>query len=74
MKWVLAVPDIFLQLREDPAGKIIATELVEFISATSPENIPVKVDLAGAVTEVKLTPGRCDRRWLLDRDGIVAAG
>jgi ATP phosphoribosyltransferase len=55
VKWVLAVPeDSPFQRPEDLAGKIIATELVEFTKRYFAEkNIPVKVEFSWGATEVK---------------------
>src|SRR6201996_5228814 len=55
VKWVLAVPeDAPYQRPEDLAGKIIATELVEFTKRYFAEkNIPVKVEFSWGATEVK---------------------
>ena len=55
VKWVLAVPeDSSFQRPEDLAGKIIATELVEFTKRYFAEkNIPVKVEFSWGATEVK---------------------
>ncbi|QEE30934.1 ATP phosphoribosyltransferase [Terriglobus albidus] len=55
VKWVLAVPeDSPFQKPEDLAGKIIATELVEFTKRYFAEkNIPVKVEFSWGATEVK---------------------
>ena len=55
VKWVLAVPeDSPYQRPEDLAGKIIATELVEFSKRYFAErNIPVKVEFSWGATEVK---------------------
>ena len=54
-KWVLAVPeDSPFQKPEDLAGKIIATELVEFTKRYfASKNIPVKVEFSWGATEVK---------------------
>jgi ATP phosphoribosyltransferase len=55
VKWVLAVPeDSSYQRPEDLAGKIIATELVEFTKRYfAGKNIPVKVEFSWGATEVK---------------------
>lgn len=55
VKWVLAVPeDSPYQRPEDLAGKIIATELVEFSKRYfASRNIPVKVEFSWGATEVK---------------------
>ena len=55
VKWVLAVPeDSPFQKPEDLAGKIIATELVEFTKRYfANKNIPVKVEFSWGATEVK---------------------
>jgi len=55
VKWVLAVPeDSPFQKPEDHAGKIIATELVEFTRRYfAARNIPVKVEFSWGATEVK---------------------
>ncbi|MHB1023881.1 MAG: ATP phosphoribosyltransferase [Acidobacteriaceae bacterium] len=55
VRWVLAVPeDSPYQKPEDLAGKIIATELVEFTKRYFAErNIPVKVEFSWGATEVK---------------------
>ncbi len=55
VKWVLAVPeDSPYQRPEDLAGKIIATELVEYSKRYFAErNIPVKVEFSWGATEVK---------------------
>ncbi len=55
VKWVLAVPeDSPYQRPEDLAGKIIATELVEFSKRYfADKNIPVKVEFSWGATEVK---------------------
>ena len=55
VKWVLAVPeDSDYQRPEDLAGKIIATELVEFTKRYfAAKNIPVKVEFSWGATEVK---------------------
>ena len=55
VKWVLAVPeDSPYQKPEDLAGKIIATELVEYTKRYFAEkNIPVKVEFSWGATEVK---------------------
>lgn len=55
VKWVLAVPeDSPFQKAEDLAGKIIATELVEFTKRYfASKNIPVKVEFSWGATEVK---------------------
>ena len=55
VKWVLAVPeDSPVQRPEDLAGKIIATELVEFTKRYfAAKNIPVKVEFSWGATEVK---------------------
>src|ERR1700738_2314263 len=54
-KWVLAVPeDSPFQKPEDLAGKIIATELVEFTKRYfAGKNIPVTVEFSWGATEVK---------------------
>ena len=55
VRWVLAVPeDSPFQKPEDLAGKIIATELVEFTKRYfASKNIPVKVEFSWGATEVK---------------------
>ena len=55
VKWVLAVPEDSPYNRpEDLAGKIIATELVEFTKRYfASKNIPVKVEFSWGATEVK---------------------
>lgn len=55
VKWVLAVPeDSPYQRLEDLAGKIIATELVEFTKRYfASKHIPVKVEFSWGATEVK---------------------
>ena len=55
VKWVLAVPeDSPFQKPEDLAGKIIATELVEFTKRYfASRNIPVTVEFSWGATEVK---------------------
>ena len=55
VKWVLAVPeDSPYQKPEDLAGKIIATELVEFTKRYfASKNIPVTVEFSWGATEVK---------------------
>ncbi len=55
VKWVLAVPeDSPFYQPEDLAGKIIATELVEFTKRYfAGKNIPVKVEFSWGATEVK---------------------
>jgi ATP phosphoribosyltransferase len=55
VKWVLAVPeDSTFQKPEDLAGKIIATELVEFTKRYfASKNIPVTVEFSWGATEVK---------------------
>src|SRR5665213_2886803 len=55
VKWVLAVPeDSPFQKPEDLAGKIIATELVEFTKRYfAKKNIPVRVEFSWGATEVK---------------------
>ncbi|MEG9435628.1 ATP phosphoribosyltransferase [Edaphobacter sp. HDX4] len=55
VKWVLAVPeDSPFQKPEDLAGKIIATELVEFTKRYfASKEIPVKVEFSWGATEVK---------------------
>jgi ATP phosphoribosyltransferase len=55
VKWVLAVPeDSPFQKPEDLAGKIIATELVEFTKRYFAEKkIPVTVEFSWGATEVK---------------------
>ena len=55
VKWVLAVPeDSPFQKPEDLAGKIIATELVEFTKRYfAGKNIPVTVEFSWGATEVK---------------------
>ncbi len=55
VKWVLAVPeDSPYQRPEDLAGKIIATELVEFTKRYfAGKKIPVKVEFSWGATEVK---------------------
>jgi len=55
VKWVLCVPeDSPFQKPEDLAGKVIATELVEFTRRYfAAKNIPVKVEFSWGATEVK---------------------
>ena len=55
VRWVLCVPeDSPFQKPEDLAGKIIATELVEFTKRYfAAKNIPVKVEFSWGATEVK---------------------
>lgn len=55
VKWVLAVPeDSTFQKPEDLAGKIIATELVEYTRRYfAAKHIPVKVEFSWGATEVK---------------------
>ena len=55
VKWVLAVPeDSPFQRPEDLAGKIIATELVEYTKRYFAEKqIPVRVEFSWGATEVK---------------------
>ena len=55
VKWVLAVPeDSPFQKPEDLAGKVIATELVEYTKRYFAEQgIPVKVEFSWGATEVK---------------------
>ena len=55
VRWVLCVPeDSPFQKPEDLAGKIIATELVEFTKRYfASRNIPVKVEFSWGATEVK---------------------
>jgi ATP phosphoribosyltransferase len=55
VRWVLAVPeDSLFQKPEDLAGKIIATELVEFTKRYfAGRSIPVKVEFSWGATEVK---------------------
>ena len=55
VKWVLAVPeDSSFQRPEDLAGKIIATELVEFTKRYfAGKKIPVTVEFSWGATEVK---------------------
>ncbi len=55
VKWVLAVPeDSPFQRPEDLAGKVIATELVEYTKRYfAGKNIPVKVEFSWGATEVK---------------------
>ncbi len=55
VKWVLAVPeDSPFQKPEDLAGKVIATELVEYTKRYfAGKNIPVKVEFSWGATEVK---------------------
>ena len=55
VKWVLAVPeDSPFQKPEDLAGKIIATELVEFTKRYfASKHIPVTVEFSWGATEVK---------------------
>ncbi len=55
VKWVLAVPeDSPFEKPEDLAGKIIATELVEFTKRYfAGKNIPVTVEFSWGATEVK---------------------
>ena len=61
VKWVLCVPeDSSFQRPEDLAGKVIATELVEYTKRYFAEkNIPVKVEFSWGATEVK-PPMLCD--------------
>lgn len=61
VKWVLAVPeDAPFHKPEDLAGKVIATELVEFTKRYfAGKNIPVKVEFSWGATEVK-PPMLCD--------------
>jgi len=61
VKWVLAVPESStFQKPEDLAGKVIATELVEYTKRYFAEkNIPVKVEFSWGATEVK-PPMLCD--------------
>ena len=61
VKWVLCVPeDSTFQKPEDLAGKVIATELVEYTKRYFAEkNIPVKVEFSWGATEVK-PPMLCD--------------
>jgi len=61
VKWVLAVPEnSTFQKPEDLAGKVIATELVEYTKRYFAEkNIPVKVEFSWGATEVK-PPMLCD--------------
>ena len=55
VRWVLCVPeDSPFQTPEDLAGKVIATELVEFTKRYfAQKNIPVKVEFSWGATEVK---------------------
>jgi ATP phosphoribosyltransferase len=55
VRWVLCVPeDSPFQRPEDLAGKVIATELVEFTKRYfAGKNIPVKVEFSWGATEVK---------------------
>ena len=55
VRWVLCVPeDSSFQKPEDLAGKVIATELVEFTKRYfAQKNIPVKVEFSWGATEVK---------------------
>src|SRR6266567_9628563 len=55
VKWVLCVPeDSPFQKPEDLAGKVIATELVEFTKRYfAGKNIPVTVEFSWGATEVK---------------------
>src|ERR1700693_209938 len=55
VKWVLCVPeDSPFQKPEDLAGKVIATELVEFTKRYfAKKNIPVKAEFSWGATEVK---------------------
>ena len=55
VKWVLAVPEESpFQKPEDLAGKVIATELVEFTKRYfASKKIPVKVEFSWGATEVK---------------------
>ena len=55
VKWVLAVPeDSPFQRPEDLAGKVIATELVEYTKRYfASKKIPVKVEFSWGATEVK---------------------
>lgn len=55
VKWVLAVPeDSLYQRPEDLAGKVIATELVEYTKRYfAGRGIPVKVEFSWGATEVK---------------------
>jgi len=55
VKWVLAVPeDSPFQRPEDLAGKVIATELVEYTKRYfAARNIPVTVEFSWGATEVK---------------------
>ncbi len=55
VKWVLAVPeDSPYQRPEDLAGKVIATELVEYTKRYfAAKNIPVQVEFSWGATEVK---------------------
>ena len=55
VKWVLAVPeDSPFQRPEDLAGKVIATELVEYTKRYfAKKNIPVTVEFSWGATEVK---------------------
>ena len=61
VKWVLCVPeDSHFQKPEDLAGKVIATELVEYTKRYFAEkNIPVTVEFSWGATEVK-PPMLCD--------------
>src|SRR6201985_2396739 len=55
VRWVLCVPeDSPFQKPEDLAGKVVATELVEFTKRYfAGKNIPVKVEFSWGATEVK---------------------
>ena len=55
VRWVLCVPeDSSFHKPEDLAGKVIATELVEFTKRYfAQKNIPVKVEFSWGATEVK---------------------
>ena len=55
VRWVLCVPeDSTYQKPEDLAGKVIATELVEYTKRYfAGKNIPVKVEFSWGATEVK---------------------
>jgi ATP phosphoribosyltransferase len=55
VRWVLCVPeDSPFQKPEDLAGKVIATELVEYTKRYfAQKNIPVKVEFSWGATEVK---------------------
>ena len=61
VKWVLCVPeDAPFHKPEDLAGKVIATELVEYTKRYFAEkNIPVTVEFSWGATEVK-PPMLCD--------------